>query len=158
MEPKEAGPLCEMLDALDHLEPEHARYLAAFAYLLGRIAHADDHMSPAETRLMEELLAAQAGLAADQARLVVQLAKASSVRLGATADFLVAREFSAMATYEQKLSVMRCLFALAAADTGISISEEGELHRVAGELKIDRQDLVALRVANQRHLPGLSGR
>jgi uncharacterized tellurite resistance protein B-like protein len=52
---------------------------------------------------------------------------------------------------------MRCLFALAATDDSISMSEEGELHRVANELKIDRADLVALRVANQRHLPGLSG-
>jgi hypothetical protein len=120
-EPQELAPLGEMLDALDHLEPDRARYLSAFAYLLGRVAHADRHV------------------------------------FGGTGDFLVAREFSALATYDRKLALMRCLFALSATDQAISTAEEGELHRIANELKIDRADLVALRVAHQRHLPGLSG-
>jgi uncharacterized tellurite resistance protein B-like protein len=154
---RDAGPLGETLEALDHMPPERAKHLAAFAYLLGRIAHADRHVSPAETRAMESIVADQGRLSADQATLVVQLAKTNNVLFGATADFLVAREFSAGASYDDKLALMRCLFALAATDDSISMSEEGELHRVANELKIDRADLVALRVANRRHLPGLSG-
>ena len=155
---QDQGPLRETLEALDHLEPARAKYLAAFAYLLGRIAHADRHISPDETRAMESLVAGEGGISADQALLVVQLAKTNTLLFGATSDFLVAREFSALATYEQKLALMRCLFTLAATDSSISTSEEGELHRVANELKIDHADLVALRVANRRHLPGLSGR
>jgi uncharacterized tellurite resistance protein B-like protein len=157
-ETEDSGPLRETLEALDHLEPERARSLAAFAYLLGRIAHADRHVSPEETRAMEAIVAEHGALPADQAMLVVQLAKTNNLLFGATADFLVAREFAAQATYEQKLALMRCLFALAATDQSISTSEEGELHKVANELKIDRQDLVALRVEHQRHLPGLSGK
>lgn len=153
---EDSGPLRETLEALDHLQPERAKYLAAFAYLLGRIAHADRHVSPAETRAMESLVQDQGGLSVEQAMLVVQLAKTNNLLFGATADFLVAREFSALSSYAQKLSLMRCLFALAATDSSISTSEEGELHRVANELKIDHADLVALRVANRRHLPGLS--
>jgi len=155
---QESGPLRETLDALDHLEPERAKYLAAFAYLLGRIAHADRHVSAQETRMMESLVAEHGQLSADQSMLVVQLAKTNNLLFGGTADFLVAREFSGLSTYEQKLALMRCLFALAATDQDISTTEEGELHRVANELRIDRPDLVALRVAHQRHLPGLSGR
>ena len=152
------GPLRQTLDALDHLEPARAKYLASFAYLLGRIAHADRHVSPDETQLMESLVIEHGQLSADQAAVVVHLAKTNNLLFGGTADFLVAREFSEVATYEQKLSLMRCLFALAAGDDSISTAEEGELHRVANELKIDRPDLVALRVAHQRHLPGLSDR
>ncbi len=152
------GPLRQTLDALDHLEPARAKYLASFAYLLGRIAHADRHVSPEETQLMESLVIEHGQLSADQAAVVVHLAKTNNLLFGGTADFLVAREFSELATYEQKLSLMRCLFALAAGDDSISTAEEGELHRVANELKIDRPDLVALRVAHQRHLPGLSDR
>jgi uncharacterized tellurite resistance protein B-like protein len=155
---EDSGPLRETLEALDHLEPQRAKYLAAFAYLLGRIAHADRHVSPEETRAMESIVASEGGISAEQAMLVVQLAKTNTLLFGGTSDFLVAREFSALSTYDQKLALMRCLFALAATDSSISTSEEGELHRVANELKIDRADLVALRVANQRHLPGLSGR
>jgi hypothetical protein len=89
---------------------------------------------------------------------VVQLAKTSNLLFGGTANFLVAREFSTLATYDQKLALMRCLFALAVTDEDISMAEESEIHRIANELRIDHPDLVALRVEHQRHLPGLRRR
>jgi uncharacterized tellurite resistance protein B-like protein len=153
---QEFAPLRETLDALDHLEPDRARYLAAFAYLLGRVAHADQHVSTEETLAMEALVQEHGQVSRDQAMVVVQLAKASNLLFGGTANFLVARELSALATYEQKLALMRCLFAVSATDEAISTAEEGEIHRIAKELRIDQPDLVALRVAHQRHLPGIS--
>ena len=153
---EELAPLRDTLEALDHLEPERARYLAAFAYLLGRVAHADQHVSPEETAAMEALVRRHGQLSPDQALVVVQLAKSSNLLFGGTANFLVAREFSQLATYDQKLALMDCLFALATADASISLAEESEIHRIANELRIDRPDLTALRVAHQRHLPGLS--
>ena len=155
-EEPEFAPLRETLEALDHLEPDQARYLAAFAYLLGRVAHADQHVSPEETRAMEALVRDQGQLSQDQAMVVVQLAKTSNRLFGGTANFLIAREFSALASDDQKLALMRCLFALSAADEAISTAEEGEIHRIATELRIERSDLVALRLAHQRHLPGIS--
>jgi hypothetical protein len=44
---------------------------------------------------------------------------------------------------------------LSAADASISTTEEGEIHRIARELRIEPSDLIALRVQHQRHLPGL---
>ncbi len=155
-EKQEFAPLRDTLEALDHLAPERARYLAAFAYLLGRVAHADQHVSPEETAAMEALVRRHGQLSQDQAMVVVQLAKTSNLLFGGTANFLVAREFSQLATYEQKLALMQCLFALSATDEAISTAEEGELHRIANELRIDHSDLIALRVAHQRHLPGMS--
>jgi uncharacterized tellurite resistance protein B-like protein len=155
-ESQEFAPLRETLDALDHLEPDRARYLAAFAYLLGRVAHADQHVSTEETLAMEALVEEHGQVSRDQAMVVVQLAKASNLLFGGTANFLVARELSALATYEQKLALMRCLFAVSATDEAISTAEEGEIHRIAKELRIDQPDLVALRVAHRRHLPGVS--
>jgi uncharacterized tellurite resistance protein B-like protein len=155
-EKHEFEPLRETLEALDHLEPQRARYLAAFAYLLGRVAQADQHVSPEETGAMEALVREHGQLSQDQAMVVVQLAKTSNLLFGGTANFLVAREFSGLATYAQKLALMRCLFALSATDAAISTAEEGELHRIGKELRIDHSDLVALRVAHKRHLPGMS--
>jgi uncharacterized tellurite resistance protein B-like protein len=155
-EKAEFAPLRATLEALDHLEPDRARLLSAFAYLLGRVAHADQHVSPEETRAMEALVREQGELSIDQAMVVVQLAKTSNLLFGGTANFLVAREFSDLATYDQKLALMRCLFALSATDEAISTAEEGEIHRIAKELRIEQPDLIALRVAHQRHLPGLS--
>lgn len=149
-------PLRETLDALEHLDPERARYLGAFAYLLGRVAHADEHVSADETRVMEQLVEQQGAIPADQARVVVHLAQANHRLFGGTANFLIAREFARASAYDDKLALMRCLFAVAAADDEISTAEEGELHRIARELRIEPQDVVALRVANRRHLPGVS--
>ena len=153
--PQEIAPLRETLDALDHLEPARARHLAAFAYLLGRVAHADQHVSPEETQAMEALVREQGQLSPDQAAVVVQLAKTSHLLFGGTANFLVAREFAQLAAYEQKLALMRCLFAVSASDDSISVAEEGEIHRIANELRIDQPDLVRLRVEYRKHLPGL---
>ena len=110
-EQDEFAPLRQTLDALDHLEPDRARYLAAFAYVLGRVAHADQHVSTEETRAMEALVEEHGQLSRDQAMVVVQLAKASNLLFGGTANYLVARELSNTATYDQKLALMRCLFA-----------------------------------------------
>ncbi len=156
LEKDEFAPLRETLEALDHLEADRARYLAAFAYLLGRVAHADQHVSPEETGAMEALVREQVQLSQDQAMVVVQLAKTSNLLFGGTANYVVAREFSAIATYDEKLALMRCLFAVSATDESISTGEESEIHRIANELRIDHPDLVALRVAHQRHLPGRS--
>jgi uncharacterized tellurite resistance protein B-like protein len=151
----EPAPLRETLDALDNLEPARARYLAAFAYLLGRVAHADQQVSPEETSAMEAVLRDHGGLPQDQAMVVVHLAKTSNLLFGGTANFLIAREFGALATYDEKLALMRCLFAVSVSDEAISMAEEGEIHRIANELRIDQADLIALRVAHQRHLPGM---
>jgi uncharacterized tellurite resistance protein B-like protein len=147
-----------LLDALDRLEPERAQYLARFAYLLGRVAHADQHVSAAETQMMERLVANEGNLPDDQAMLVVGLAKTSSLLFGGSDDFIVARDFAAATTYEQRLALVRCVFALSAVEGDISIAEEREIQRTARELRIDHADVLRLRLEYREHLPGLSGR
>ena len=151
----ESAPLRELVEALDRLDPDRARHLARFAYLLGRVALADRHVSPEETRAMETLIQRQAGLSVDQAMLVVTLAKSSNLLFGGTADFQVAQEFAASATYEEKLALARCLFAVAATDESISMAEETEIHRIANQLKIEPGDLTAMRVQHRSYLPGM---
>src|SRR5688572_3110813 len=81
-ETAEPVPLRDVLDALDHLEPARARYLAAFAYLLGRIAHADHHVSPQEIRAIENALIDHGQLTEEKAVVVTQLVKANQLFLG----------------------------------------------------------------------------
>jgi uncharacterized tellurite resistance protein B-like protein len=152
----ESTPLRGLVDALDRLEPERARHLARFAYLLGRVALADRHISPEETRAMEALVSEEGRLTADQALLVVTLAKSSNALFGGTADFQVAQEFADHASYPEKLALVRCLFAVAATDQSITMAEETEIHRIANQLKIEPQDLTALRVQHRSYLPGVA--
>ena len=58
---------------LDGMPPARARYLAAFAYLLGRAANATGHTSDAERAAMLKL-ADTAGLDAETAALIVDMA------------------------------------------------------------------------------------
>ncbi len=150
--------LRDLLGALERLEPERARHLAQFAYLLGRVAHADQHVSAEETRTMEALVKREGNLPTEQAILVVGLAKTSNLLFGGTDNFLVAREFAAAATDDQKLALLRCLFAVSVAEGDISMAEEREVQRIARELRIEHTDLVQLRLEYRKHLPGLSDR
>jgi uncharacterized tellurite resistance protein B-like protein len=151
----EPAPLRELVTALDRLDPARAQYLARFAYLLGRVARADEHISEEETRAMEVLLVDHGQLTSEQAMLVVSLAKQTNLMFGASADFAVTQEFTDTTTYEQRLAVVRCLFAVAAADERISISEEAEVHRITNHLRIERPDLTAIRLQHKRFLPGM---
>jgi uncharacterized tellurite resistance protein B-like protein len=147
--------LREVLDALDKMEPERARYLARFAYLLGRVAHADQIVTAEETRTMERLLEREGHLPPDQAALVIGLAKSSNLLFGGTDNYLVAREFEGQATQAQKIELLRCLFAVSTAEDGVSILEEREIQRIARELRIEPSVLVAMRLEFREHLPGL---
>ncbi len=154
----EQAPLRELVETLDHLEPGRARHQALFAYLLGRVAHADRHVSPDETRAMETIVQEEGALTPDQAIVVVGLAKSSNLLFGGTADFQVAQEFADESTYQEKLALARCLFRVAATDAAISMAEESEIHRIANHLKILPHDLTALRVSYASFLPGLASR
>ncbi len=152
----ESAPLRDVVDALDQLEEDRARHLARFAYLLGRVAHADRHVTPEETHALETILMQEGALTPDQAMLVVSLAKTSNLLFGGTADFAVTQEFADTATADEKLALVRCLFAVSSIDHAISMAEETEIHRIANQLRIDPSDLTALRMAHRRFLPGLS--
>src|ERR671912_920729 len=104
----EAAPLRDLVGALDRLEPARAQYLARFAYLLGRVARADEQVTDEETRTMEKLLAEHGGLPSDQAMLVVSLAKATNAMFGVSADFAVTQEFADAASYDERLALGRC--------------------------------------------------
>ena len=46
----------KITDALDRMEHDQAKYIASFAYILGRVAHADLDISSEETREMERIV------------------------------------------------------------------------------------------------------
>ncbi|HWI16558.1 MAG TPA: TerB family tellurite resistance protein [Vicinamibacterales bacterium] len=151
----ESAPLRELVNALDRLEPSRAQYLARFAYLLGRVARADDHISDEETKAMEALVAEHGNLPAEQAMLVVSLAKSTHAMLGVTADFAITQEFTDSTGYEERLALARCLFAVAASDARISTTEEAEVHRITNQLRIERPDLTQIRLQYKKALPGI---
>jgi uncharacterized tellurite resistance protein B-like protein len=130
--------------ALGSLPPARARYLAAFAYLLGRAAYANLSVSESEKAEMKRL-GSVAGLDPDTTRLVVELALMQAGEFGATEDYLVTREFKAISTMEERLRLIRACFLVMAADDEVDANEAWLVNRVAEELDVERTDLNAIR-------------
>lgn len=144
--------LHEIEKALEAHGPERARYLACFAYILTRAAKADHHVSDDEARLMEQIVAERAGIESEQAALIVRIARQAGHSRG-TDDYLIAREFERVASRDEKLKLLDCLFAIAAVDDAIKTVEDNEVRRVASELKLEHADYIEVR---KRHLGNLN--
>lgn len=132
---------------LDKMEPDRARYLAAFAYVLSRAAAADLHVSEIETEAMVEILKRVGHLPEEQAVLAVAIAKSQNRMFGGTEDYLVTREFREISTEQQRLDMLNCLFAVTAADDTITAEEEAQIRQVARELGFEHQQYVKARLA-----------
>ena len=129
---------------LDAFPPARARYLAAFAYLLGRAANASGDTSDVEREAMLKM-ADTAGLDAETGSLIVDMAATLSGEFGATEDYLVTREFKAISTMEERERLLRACFLVMAADDEIDATESWLANRLAEELDVARPDLNAIR-------------
>jgi uncharacterized tellurite resistance protein B-like protein len=143
--PADAESVRRIAKALDSIEPESAKRIAAFAFVLSRVAGADLKISEEETRRMERIIMDRAGLPEEQAVLVVEIARHQNMLFGGTDNFLVTREIRQTATHEERRELLRCLFAVSAADDSISTVEEGAVTQIASELGIDRREMVQIR-------------
>src|ERR1043165_8106998 len=135
----------KIVQKLDQLPADQARYIAGFAYLLSRAARADLNVSSEETTVMERIVMQEGGLPEELALIVVQMAKTQNQLFGSTENYLVTREFERLATREQKLALLECLFAVAAADDMITSEEDNVVKQISSELKLSHSDFIASR-------------
>jgi uncharacterized tellurite resistance protein B-like protein len=131
---------------LERLPPERARFLAAFAYVLGRVAHADMEIDEAEASAMQESLARQSELTPEEAALAVEIALLKADEAGGADNYIVVREFRRTSERGDRIDLMRCLFAVAAADDSISTIESNEILQIGEELGFTRSELIGLRL------------
>jgi len=132
---------------LERIEPAKAKYLASFAYVLARLAHADLDVDTTETAEMERSVKTLASLSDAEAALVVQIAVSQARHLGGTENYVVTREFRQISSREQRGALLQCLYAVAAADGTISGVESAEIVAIADELGFTRAEANSLRSA-----------
>jgi uncharacterized tellurite resistance protein B-like protein len=140
---------------LESLPPEQARHLAAFAYVLARVAHADLEIDASESAEMERIVTDLGRLSPAEAALVVEIAKTQARFLGGTENYVVTREFRRIATAEQRARLLECVYAVAAADGTISAVESSECAGIAEELGFTRAEALAVRTAFRDRLSEL---
>ena len=146
------GGLEEIERELEGLDPDRARFIALFAYILGRVARADHKVTDAEREEMSRIIAGHAGIPAAQAHIVATIATAHGLKHGGTEDFLVTREFARIASREERLALLDCLYALSSADRSIVTLEDNEVRRIASELNLEHADFIRARTAYVQHL------
>ncbi len=147
----DTGTVQRIVRELKALEPDRARYLAAFAYILGRAANADSEISLEETRKMEESIEQLGQLQQAQAILVVEIVKNQAQLFGSTENFLVTREFKTIATNSQRHELLDCVFAILAADLSITSTEESQARQIASELGFNHREYIEARLAYSQH-------
>ena len=135
----------QIVGQLEALPPDQARYLAGFAYILGRAAFADMDVSTVETGEMEQIMVEVGQLTEAQAVLVVEIARTAARLVGATEDYLVTRAWAQNATEAQRLAVLRCCFLVGAADASVSADENAVIKEIANELDVDDHRLNTIR-------------
>jgi len=148
----ETDSVRKIVRELDHMEPDRARFVAAFAFVLSRVARADLHVSDEETGEMERIVMNHGGLPEAQAVIVVQMAKSQNLLFGGTENFLVTRELNRIATRDEKMHLLECMFAVSAADRSISTVEDNVIRQIAKELLLEHRDFIKARSMFKEHL------
>lgn len=134
-----------IIQSLNALDPAKAHYIALFASILSRVARADLNISEPETRAIEEIVMRVGEIDEKQALLVTEIAKHQNHLLGGVENYLITREFANTATQQQSLELLESLFAVAAAEAGISAEENYEIGRIAEEIGLTRKDFLVVR-------------
>lgn len=145
--PDEPEALRLIAERLEGLPREEAVRLAAFAYVLARVAYSDLRIDDLEAAAMEQIVAREGGLDREAARLAVAVARSRAHRSGGTDDYLVTREYRRRASHADRLQLLHCSFAVAASDASISGAETQLILQIGEELGFDRREVLALRAA-----------
>jgi uncharacterized tellurite resistance protein B-like protein len=141
----EPESLIEIGKLLEALPPEEARLAAAFAYLLARVAGADLRIEETERASIAERLETFGEMSAEQSRLLADTAVRAAELHGASDDHLVARAFRDMTDHGERLRLLKCLYAVAAADETLSTVEDNEIFEVATAIGASRSDVISVR-------------
>ncbi len=88
----------------------------------------------------------------EQAIIVIQMAKTQNLLFGGTENFLVTREFGKIATREQKMALLECLFAVSASDESIVSAEDTEIRKISSELNLSHGEFIAVKSRYREHL------
>lgn len=130
---------------LKDIHPDMARFLAAFTYVLARVAYADLAIDSEESQAMEQILKQHSGLSENETQLVITIANSQARIIGATDNYLVTREFREISNRQQRGQLLECLFAVAASDGSISNVESSEITAIGEELGFTRAEVSAYR-------------
>lgn len=141
----ETATVRQIVARLEQLPADQARLVASAAYTLARAANADLDISDAETAVIEQELQSHDAMDEATAVLVTEMAKLQARTVGGTENFVVTREFTALASEQQRIDVLRACFAVSAASGSISAEESAAVNEIGRELQLDPEVVNSIR-------------
>jgi DnaJ like chaperone protein len=141
-----AGSLSEAEPALGagKLRSQRSVFYANLIILTTLVAKADGKVSRGEARALASFLSEELGFGDKDLEITRRLMK-ETIRLSPSPE-KVARQFAGMATYEERLALLRLVWMIAAADEGIEPPEERIIAAIGQAMGVGAVDQRAVRI------------
>ncbi len=122
------------LGQLEHVDRDTAGYLNSLAFILQRVAGADDEISDDEVDRMEKILIEHAEITAPQAVLTVEIAKHRWQLADCCCSYRSSRELRERLDPRSRKQLQGFLRSVANADGVVHPSEQAEIRQISAEL------------------------
>ena len=129
------------IEHIDRVDRHSDGYLTALAFILHRVAAADQHLARVEIRQMERILVDCASLTPAEAVLTVEMAKHQCRMADCGRAYDASRHLRALLTPAERMNVRSFLEVVAAADGLVQPSEQQEVEQIALELGLTGRTL-----------------
>ncbi len=123
---------------LDSLDAATDGYLSALAFILHRVAAADEHVCEQEIDRMERILVDHAALSASEAVLTVEMAKQRGRIADCCCSYAASRHLRSLLDDESRVRMRSFLQSVAEADGLVTRSEMNQIAQIASELRLGR--------------------
>ena len=134
-----AEEIRDTLKRLEELNRETAGYLKTLAFILHRVAIADNDVSIEEIERMEQILVDHASLSRSEAMLTVEIARHCGEIADCGCRYEASRSLRSFLDQEQGRDIRRFLDSVAEADGRIRRSELAQIQQIATELGLPPQ-------------------
>lgn len=131
---KFAEEIRDILNRLEELNRETAGYLKVLAFILHRVAIADDEVSGEEVDRMEQILVDHASLSRSEAMLTVEIARHCGEIADCGCSYEASRKLRSSLDEDGGRDIRRFLESVAEADGRIRRSEKAQIRQIATEL------------------------
>jgi len=132
--PDFASEVRRALARLDELDRETAGYLKILAFILHRVAMADNEVSDEEVNRMEQILVEHASLSQPEAMLTVEIAKHCGKIADCGCSYEASRALRSRLDVDGGRRIRRFLDLVAEADGRVRRCERAQIRQIASEL------------------------
>jgi len=129
-----AAGIRESLARLDSLDHDTADFLKTLAFVMYRVAAADEHVSEEEVRRMEAILVEHASLSLPEAVLTVEIARHCRKTADCAGSYDASRRLRARLRADDRRRLRSFLSSVAEADGRVLQTEKDTIRQISTEL------------------------